>query len=150
MSIKQKKAVWRARKGRSIRQVGALPYRRSGVGDVEFLLITSRETRRFLIPKGWPIRGLKDWDAAALEARQEAGVAGAVEPAPIGSYRYWKRMKSAFVPIEVVVYPLLVTEELADWRERDQRAREWLGYEQARAIVDEPELVTLMGLLAGR
>ena len=72
-------------------QVGALPYRTIDKGKVELLLITSRDTGRWLIPKGWPMTGVKDYDAAAQEAWEEAGVVGPVRRKPIGSYRSCSR-----------------------------------------------------------
>jgi len=125
-------------------QVGALPYRRGASGRLEFLLLTSRGTRRFVIPKGWRMKGKSDSQAAALEAKQEAGVKGRIDPATIGSYQYWKRLGKAFVPVKVVVYALEVETEAPKWREASQRERQWLTAEQAAALVDEPELVSLI------
>src|SRR5580658_9664578 len=70
-------------------QIAALPSRRTAAGGVEVLLITSRETGRFIIPKGWPMKQLSDPDAAAREAYEEAGVVGKVKRKPIGDYFYW-------------------------------------------------------------
>ena len=70
--MKSKKAEKIARRGEMLDQIGALPYRRGPSGAVEFLLLTSRGTRRFVIPKGWRIKGKSDSQAAAVEARQEA------------------------------------------------------------------------------
>jgi 8-oxo-dGTP pyrophosphatase MutT (NUDIX family) len=142
--MKGKKATRIARRGDALVQVGALPYRRVDSGPVEFLLLTSRETRRFVIPKGWRMKGRSDPQAAAREAAQEAGVKGRVDPAPIGTYSYWKRLKNAFVPVRVTVFGLEVEVELANWRERRERTRQWLTREQAMSLLDEPELVTLI------
>lgn len=142
--MKTKKAKKVARKGQLLNQVGALPYRRGPAGGLEFLLLTSRETRRFVIPKGWRMRGRTDQQVAALEAKQEAGVTGRIEQIPVGVYQYWKRLKKAFVPIRVTVYALEVDSELTDWKERRQRQRTWLTSEQAASLVDEPELVSLL------
>jgi 8-oxo-dGTP pyrophosphatase MutT (NUDIX family) len=142
--MKGKKATRIARRGDALVQVGALPYRRTDSGSLEFLLLTSRETRRFIIPKGWRMKGRSDPHAAAREAAQEAGVEGRIDPEPIGTYRYWKRLKRAFVPVRVTVFGLEVEVELANWRERPQRTRQWLTREAAIALLDEPELVTLI------
>ena len=143
--MKVKKATRIARRGDALVQVGALPYRRVGEsGAVEFLLLTSRETKRFVIPKGWRMKGRSDPQAAAREAAQEAGVEGHVDPAPIGTYRYWKRLRRAFVQVRVTVFGLEVEVELANWRERRQRSRQWLTREEAMTLLDEPELVTLI------
>ena len=142
--MKLKKATKIARRGGVLSQVAALPYRRSGAATVHFLLLTSRETKRFVIPKGWRMKGKSDAQAAAREAGQEAGVGGRIDPVPIGTYRYWKRLRRTFVPVSVTVYGLEVEDELDDWKERKQRSREWLTREQAISLVDEPELVTLI------
>ena len=65
-------------------QFGALPYRFDRHADLEVLLITSRETGRWIIPKGGPIKGFKPGQTAALEAYEEAGVRGRVSARPLG------------------------------------------------------------------
>lgn len=147
--MRQKKAKSLVAKGRQIRQVAALPYRRAE-GALQVLLVTSRETRRFIIPKGWPMQDLEDWQAAEVEAREEAGVVGEADRRPIGSYRYWKRMKSAFVPIKVDVYAIEVVGDLPRWKEAKQRRRGWVDWRQAKALVDEPQLITLIDDFAER
>ena len=67
-------------------QVAALPFRYVAPGSLEVLIITSRETGRFIIPKGWPMKGRADPEAAAIEAREEAGVVGKINRKPIGRY----------------------------------------------------------------
>lgn len=143
--MKEKLARELARKDAPIRQVAALPYRRSEAGAVEFLLVTSRETARFVIPKGWPMKGLPDWKAAALEARQEAGLIGEVGRKPFGTYRYWKRLKVVFVPVTVSVFAMRVKKEKPAWREMEARHKRWLTPAEAATLVDEPELATLIG-----
>lgn len=148
--MRQKKAKALATDGKQIRQVAALPYRLVEDGTLEVLLVTSRETHRFIIPKGWPMRGLHDWQAAEIEAKEEAGVVGEADRNPLGNYRYWKRMKSAFVPIVVDVYPLEVVGDLPRWKEARQRRRGWVRWEQAKALVDEPQLIRLIDAFAER
>jgi hypothetical protein len=142
--MKVKKAKAKARKGKRLKQVGALPFRREADGGLRFLLVTSRGTSRFVIPKGWQMKKLSDADAAALEARQEAGVVGRLSRDPIGRYFYWKRLKKVFVPITVDVYPLEVEEQMPRWAEKRRRLRDWVTPEQAVALVDEPELVNIL------
>jgi len=142
--MKEKRAKALVKRGVAIRQVAVLPFRRSAEGELSLLLMTSRQTRRFVIPKGWPMAGKPDWKAAALEAKQEAGLLGSTDHEPLGAYRYWKRLQSIFVPVHVSVYLLQVTEELPRWRERGQRERAWVSLEQARMLIDEPELITLI------
>ncbi len=81
------------------KQVAALPVRLDAAGQPRVLLITSRETRRFIVPKGWPMKGRKDYRAAAIEAQQEAGVIGRVHKKPVGSYLYWKRRADKLRPL---------------------------------------------------
>ena len=73
-------------------QVGALPVRFEK-GETEILLLASRETKRWVIPKGWPMKGIKNWAAAAQEAREEAGIIGKARKKPIGSFLYFKRRR---------------------------------------------------------
>jgi 8-oxo-dGTP pyrophosphatase MutT (NUDIX family) len=141
--MKAKKAKKVARRGDALAQVGALPFRRTADG-VEFLLLTSRQTSRFIIPKGWRMKGKNDPQAAAKEAEQEAGITGRIHPDPVGAYRYWKRLKNAFVQVRVTVYALEVEGALPTWKERGQRRRQWLTPDQAARLVDEPELVSLL------
>jgi 8-oxo-dGTP pyrophosphatase MutT (NUDIX family) len=71
-------------------QVGALPIRFVD-GKPEVLLVTSRESKRWVIPKGWPMKGKKNWAAAAQEAKEEAGVVGRTQKKPVGEFVYPKR-----------------------------------------------------------
>ena len=142
--MKTRKAKAIARKGGQLRQVAALPYRLDETGRVRFLLITSRGTRRFVLPKGWRMKKLSDGHAAAAEAKQEAGVIGTISKRPVGSYFYWKRVKRAFLPVSVDVYPLKVSEERHDWREQQERDRAWVSLDQAVALIDEPQLALLI------
>ena len=128
-------------------QVAAIPIRRTPRGAVEVLLITSRETRRWVVPKGWPWRKIKDHDAAAGEAWEEAGVHGKAQPKSIGSYTYDKRRKNKLQPLRVLVYLLEVTEEAATWPEVKQRERGWFTPEKAADLVAEPDLKALLRLL---
>jgi 8-oxo-dGTP pyrophosphatase MutT (NUDIX family) len=77
--------------GKPKKQVAALPVATAEDGSLRVLVITSRETRRFIVPKGWPIKGVKDHRAAEIEAREEAGLIGRAHKKPIGSYLAWKR-----------------------------------------------------------
>ena len=89
------------------RQVGALPFRHGRDGQTKILLVTSRESRRWVIPKGWPMKGRKPFQAAAREAYEEAGLRGAVGKRPIGHYLYQKRLKNLdAVLCQVKVFPL--------------------------------------------
>ena len=72
-----------------ISQVAALPVRIDTGGKPWILLVTSRETSRWIIPKGWTMKGRRAWEAAAIEAIEEAGVVGRLRRKPIGSYHYF-------------------------------------------------------------
>lgn len=134
--------------GSVIRQVAALPYLTEGSAadaPLKILLITSRETRRWIIPKGNPISGLMPCEAAACEAEEEAGVRGAVSSSPLGFFRYLKRFSGgASLMVDVEVFPLAVNEELLDWKERAERERRWFMPEEAAEAVEEPDLRELI------
>jgi 8-oxo-dGTP pyrophosphatase MutT (NUDIX family) len=143
-----KKVIRKAKKGRLIRQVAAIPFRRTDAGTLEVMLVTSRESHRFIIPKGWPMKGKNDREAASTEAREEAGVLGRPLRRPIGKFRYWKRIARRFVPVEVTVFMLKVENEDADWKEAGMRERAWLSPAEAMTLIDQPELVSLIQSLA--
>lgn len=147
MTAIKKKAVRRAKKGERIRQVAAIPFRLNAHGSVEVMLVTSRTTQRFIVPKGWPMKGKSGRKAATIEAMEEAGVLGKTLKEPAGTYSYWKRLTNRFVRVDVIVYLLEVTEELADWQEAKRRQRAWLAPSDAATLIDEPDLSTLVGTL---
>ena len=126
-------------------QYACLPYRVKAGGQVEFMLVTSRETKRWVIPKGWPMKGKKPHAGAAREALEEAGLVGQVGRAPVGSYDYQKRLKGgAAVPVRVDVFPLAVKSQRKNWPEKGQRTLRWFNAEEAAEAVDEPELRDLI------
>ena len=131
-----------------IRQIAALPYRSAGTAidaPVNVLLITSRETKRWVIPKGNWATGETPHAAAAMEAEEEAGVRGAVCPTPLGTYRYRKRRPNgASLMFDVDVYPLAVTQELGEWKEAHQRERRWFSLAEAADAVEEEDLADLI------
>jgi len=141
---KKSKLIQRARKAKPIRQVAAVPFRLNEDGKPEVMLVTSRGTQRFIIPKGWPMKGKSKPKVAAIEARQEAGVTGKVLDDPIGSYSYWKRLADCFVPVEVTVYVVSVKDVAAKWDEESERRRAWLGIGDAVTLIDEPELAAII------
>ena len=130
-------------------QVAALPVRRNLAGELQVLLVTSRETRRWVIPKGWPWRDRLDHDAAAGEAWEEAGVRGQPHHASVGSFIYDKRRHDEVRTLQVNVYLLDVTEEALDWPEVSQRQRQWFSPETAAGLVAEPDLRALLLALQG-
>jgi predicted phosphate transport protein (TIGR00153 family) len=134
-----------------ITQYGVLPYRVDADGAIEILLITSRERRRWVVPKGNPIPSLLNHESAAREAFEEAGVEGRIATAPIGTFRYEKRRLGGQAAAIVNLYPMLVTRQAGNWPERDQRERRWFPQAEAAAAVDEPELtVIIVSFSAGK
>lgn len=126
------------------RQVAALCWRVKD-GRREVLLITSRDTGRWVIPKGWPIEGLTGPQTALTEAWEEAGVKAQIDASPLGSYAYDKGLDGGLdLPTRVDVYGARVTELAADWPERAERTREWARPDIAATRVDEPELRDLL------
>jgi uncharacterized protein len=130
------------------RQIAALPVRQRDDGALLVLLVTSRETGRWVIPKGWPWPDRQEWMSAAEEAREEAGVLGWTHPTSIGIFTYDKRRPTGSVPVQVTVYRLEVTEELATWPECNERQRYWFTLSEAAAAVTEPELRILISKLS--
>jgi 8-oxo-dGTP pyrophosphatase MutT (NUDIX family) len=125
-------------------QYAALPYRNAGEA-IEILLVTSLGTKRWIIPKGWPMRGRAPHEAAAREALEEAGVVGEVGSDAIGTYSYEKRRKSgATVPCTVEVFPLGVTTQRKRWREKGQRKVRWFPSEEAARTVSDADLGDLI------
>jgi 8-oxo-dGTP pyrophosphatase MutT (NUDIX family) len=125
-------------------QVAALPWRQ-GENGLEILLVTTRTTKRWVIPKGWTMKGKADHEAAATEAYEEAGVQGDVQPAPVGSYGYLKLMRNGEAKhITVQVYAMRVQDVLDDWPEREERERKWVDLAQALAMIGEPELLPVV------
>ncbi len=126
-------------------QFAALPFRIDPEKGLQILLITSRETRRWVIPKGNPIARLTGHEAAANEAFEEAGIEGELLEWPIGHYHYDKVLRSGDdAPALVTVYPMKVTRQHYDWPERTQRTIRWLEPRKAAMLVDEPELKDLI------
>ena len=129
-------------------QIGALCWRMHR-GKVEVLLITSRDTGRWVIPKGWPMADRSAPEAAAQEAWEEAGVKGELAPQVLGTYGYDKIMKPGSArPCTVEVYPLRVGELAEKFPERKERRRKWFAAEKAARKVAEPSLRDILSHLA--
>jgi 8-oxo-dGTP pyrophosphatase MutT (NUDIX family) len=127
-----------------VRQAGAIPFRRGPEG-LRVLLITSRDTGRWVIPKGHVETGQTGAIAAAAEAYEEAGLAGVLGDFPLGFYTYGKRLRSGAVqPATVEVYTLEVAIQMKKWPERKQRRLEWMDVSTAAGLVHEPGLSVLM------
>lgn len=131
------------------RQVAALPWRGEG-GALQVLVVSSRETKRWVIPKGWPMKDRADPAAAAQEAYEEAGVDGVVAQQTVGEYEYLKRLKNGGARlVKVDVYPFQVTGEHETWPEKGQRVLQWMSPIEAALAVQEPQLRDLIARFAG-
>lgn len=120
-----------------------------GSAQPEILLLTSRDTGRWVIPKGWPMGIKPGFRVAEQEALEEAGVIGEVETAPLGHYHYDKAFDEGYaVPVEVEVYALKVTGFVDEFKEKDQRRLEWVMAEVAAQRVREPELQQIIRTFA--
>jgi 8-oxo-dGTP pyrophosphatase MutT (NUDIX family) len=121
-------------------QYAALPWRK--VGDaLEILLVTTLNTKRWIVPKGWPVAGRQPCESAAHEALEEAGVLGEMGVKALGSFRYDKRRKSGeIVPCKVDVFAMEVVHQRRSWAEKGKRETCWCSIEEALARVSEPGL----------
>jgi len=125
-------------------QIGALCWRRHGKGH-EVLLITSRDTGRWIIPKGWLIDGLTAAGSALREAWEEAGIEGAADDSALGFFAYRKGLdQNRAVPCVVEVFALKVDRLTDRYPEKGQRRRKWFRPEKAARKVDEPDLRQLI------
>ncbi len=130
---------------RARQQYAALPWHRRADGAIEVMLITSRDTGRWVIPKGWPVPGMSPAGSAEHEAREEGGLVGRVGDQVIGRYHYNKGMSDKpSVLCAVDVFALEVERQLKSWPERKERRTQWFLPEEAAAAVDEPELAALI------
>lgn len=120
------------------KQVAALCWR-MGRRGLEVLLITSLNSKRWILPKGWPEPELTGCENAAREAFEEAGVTGKISPQPVGHYHYLKeKREGSGVPCSVEVFALAVTKELDDWPEKGVRTLAWMPVNEAIAKISEP------------
>lgn len=126
------------------KQYGAICFRRTGE-NIEILIITSRDSGRWIMPKGWPIKGKKPYETALIEAFEEAGVNGKVRKAPVGSYTYLKDIEDGgLVPCVVEMFQVEVKEIRVKFKERGQRSQLWVTPDEAARCVREIELKSLL------
>lgn len=130
-------------------QVAALPYRQRSDGSIEVLLVTTRGTGRWMVPKGWPMVGKSHAAAAAQEAYEEAGVRGSAGPEELGRFDHEKtRLTEPALQCTVAVFPMRVEQELARWPERGQRSRRWFSIPEAAEAVQSPSLANIIARFA--
>jgi 8-oxo-dGTP pyrophosphatase MutT (NUDIX family) len=129
-------------------QFAGLPFRIAKAGGgkrVEVLMVTSRDSRRWIIPKGWPMDGMTPAAAAAQEVWEEAGATGRVYDHCLGLYSYEKIMDDDLIlPIIVAVFPVKVRKLEKDYPEAAQRKRKWMSLKKAANKVEEPDLRQLI------
>jgi 8-oxo-dGTP pyrophosphatase MutT (NUDIX family) len=147
-----KKPSSERRNPKSRRQVqcAALPYRATG-SKLEIMLVTSRGTRRWIIPKGWPERGLPPHETAAKEAFEEAGILGKVSKRSLGSYPYDKLLgKGQTASCRVQVFAVRVTRQHNHWPEKGQRQTRWYPPAEAVRSIRDPHLRRIIRIFAKR
>ena len=147
MKFERKLALLRDAQGAVPVQFAALCTRRKA-GRIEVLLITSRDTGRWILPKGWPMAGKSGGETALTEAWEEAGVVGHLAGAELGSYGALKELVSGKpMPSRVEVHPVRVERLAAKFPEKGQRRRKWMTAKKAAKSVAEPELAALLRAL---
>ena len=125
-------------------QFAALPFRRKKDG-LQILLITSRVTGRWILPKGWPIDAMTPAASAAQEAWEEAGIRGLVSEACIGFYSYSKTLPGGVpLPCITAVFPLEVRKLEDDYPEAGRRKRKWFTPAKAASTISEPDLKKIL------
>ena len=128
-------------------QYAALPYR--VFPRLEFLLVTTRERRRWVAPKGWPMVGRSRRAAAGREAFEEAGVIGKVGREPLGIYDYDKVLPGGEAQrCRVTVFAMEVSAQFIRWPEQDQRTTRWFTPEAAAKAVSEAGLAQIIRAFA--
>jgi 8-oxo-dGTP pyrophosphatase MutT (NUDIX family) len=139
--VKQRPMVLGDADKRGVRtQFGALCWRQHK-NDVQIALITSRRTKRWILPKGWPVDGATPSEAAKAEAYEEAGLEGKVQNTCLGIYSYVKTIdKADDLPCVVAIFPMKVKKVLSNWPEKSERRRKWFSIKKASSMVDSPEL----------
>ncbi len=127
-------------------QYAALCFRYTGSGEeIEILVVTSRTSARWIIPRGWPMKRKKPHEAAAIEAWEEAGVRGRVRKDAVGRYTYLKMLDNGdVVPCVVDVFQIEITGEETSFKERGERLLEWVRPDEAARRVREIELKSLL------
>ncbi len=127
--------------GKLYAQVAALPLRLSNASKVEVLLVTSRDTGRWVPPKGWTNKKKSPWSSAKIEAWEEAGALGAISKSPLGTYDYFKLLDDGTaITCRVTLYPMVVEKLSKKWKEKYERKRCWFSPKHAARKVREREL----------
>lgn len=131
-------------------QFAALPWRIGDGGTRQVMLLTSRGTHRWVIPKGWPMKGRKPAEVASQEAYEEAGLLGGiVGKRPLGNFHYEKQLAKTTVLCQVRVFLFRVERQLEDWPEKSQRETKWFDATEAATLVEEGGLAEIIERFAG-
>ncbi len=137
--------------GKPTPQIAALPIQYDKNGGLRVLMVTSRDTGRWVMPKGWTMDGKKPWAAAEIEALEEAGARGHMSRKKIGTYDYDKTLDDGSkLRCRVSLYPMIVQKLKRNWKEKGQRRRHWFSPKSAAKRVKEPELAELLLRLADK
>jgi 8-oxo-dGTP pyrophosphatase MutT (NUDIX family) len=130
-------------------QFAALPWRLSE-GRCQVMLLTTRESHRRTIPKGWPMKDRKPAEVASQEAYEEAGLVGhIVSRKPLGAFHYEKKLAGESRLCHVRVFSFRVERQLDDWPEKQQRKTRWFDEAQAATLVEEEGLHGIITRFAG-
>ena len=129
---------------KDIRQIGAIPILTVAPDRVEVVLVTTRGSGRWTIPKGNRMAGLPDYRAAETEALEEAGLVGVISEKPLGRYQFWKRQDAHWALADVTVFVLSVNEQVETFKEKGQRDIKAFSFEDAAETVYEPGLSALI------
>lgn len=107
----------------------------------EVLLVTS-SSGRWILPKGWPVAGRSEGEAALREAWEEGGVSrGKLGRRPVGEYLAIKRTPEGDdLPCLHRVFAIKVRETVDEFPEAHRRDRVWVPPEAAAGMVDEDGL----------
>lgn len=125
-------------------QYGALVYRINN-DKTQVMLITSRRSQRWILPKGWPIKGLKPHQAAAQEAWEEAGIRGKVSKRPCGLYTYPKAtVLGKAAPCTVILFPMELSKISNKFPESGERRRKWMSAKKAAARIANRDLARVI------
>jgi ADP-ribose pyrophosphatase YjhB (NUDIX family) len=131
-------------------QFAALPWRLSEGGTRQIMLLTSRETRRWVIPKGWPMKKRKPAEVARQEAYEGAGLIGKiVDKRPVGTFAYEKHLPKGAVLCQVRVYLFRVERQLDNWPEKNERITKWFDADEAADLVEESGLSDIIERFSG-
>jgi len=131
------------------RQIAALPYKVID-GRIMFLLVTSRRSGRWIVPKGSIVPGETPRRSAEIEAMEEAGVEGVIDPKPIGHFRTVKITGKSRHAVEVDLFPLRVTQQHDTWLEQDSRQRQWVRLKEAQRLLSDADLEDLLSAVSSR